>query len=433
VPLWLKIIQSISTSKFENNLGWLYKDKFINMKITLICQEIPYPAIHGSRIDMWRRIKAFADRGVELQLICWWFGNPPLAEELAEIHKHASQVHALEIEQTSLSRLRRVTDLLTYPLGTSSRRIKGERLANLRQEVKEFNPDLIFLDGLHGGAIATILSKDLNVPLVTRSHNIEHLYVQKLFDAAIGIKDRIKKYLSLLHLERYEKEILANSALFYDISADDLQFWQQLNFTNGRLLPPICEFVGSSPADTSAGNPELKSTYDLVFLGNLNTENNVAGVIWFLSDVLPIIRERLPTATVAIAGFKPVDLIVEICDRTAGVTLIISPISASDTYQSGKVLINPVLTGSGVKIKSIEMLQFGKPIVSTSEGVSGLPTAVKEYFRIADDPVAFADAAIEFLSTDRIIPTIDRQLLATHFGTELMNNVIADLKSIAKI
>ncbi|PSB59218.1 glycosyl transferase [Chamaesiphon polymorphus CCALA 037] len=381
---------------------------------------------------MWRRIKAFADRGVELQIICWWFGTPPLAEELAEIHKHARQVHALEIEQTSLSRLRRATDLLTYPLGTSSRRIKGQKLADLRQQVQEFSPDLIFLDGLHGGAIATILSRDLNVPLVTRSHNIEHLYVKKLFNAAIGIKDRIKKYLSLLHLERYEKEILANSALFYDISADDLKFWQQLNFTNGRLLPPICEFVGSPPSDTSTGNPELKSTYDLVFLGNLNTENNVAGVIWFLSDVLPIIRERLPTVTVAIAGFKPVDRIVEICG-TAGVSLIVSPVSASDTYQSGKVLINPILTGSGVKIKSIEMLQFGKSIVSTSEGVSGLPMAVKEYFRIADDPVAFADAAIEFLSTDRVIPAIDRQLLATHFGTDMMTNAIAELKSIAKI
>jgi polysaccharide biosynthesis protein PslH len=96
------------------------------MKISVICQEVPYPAVHGSRIDMWRRIKAFADRGVELQAIFWWFGTEPTAEEIAEIHKYATKVHPLEIEQTSISRLRRITDLLSYPMGTSSRRIKGE-------------------------------------------------------------------------------------------------------------------------------------------------------------------------------------------------------------------------------------------------------------------------------------------------------------------
>ena len=400
------------------------------MKITVICQEIPYPAIHGSRIDIWRRLKAFAARDVELQAIFWWFGTEPTAEDIAEIHKYATKVHPIEIEQTSLSRLRRITDLFRYPLGTSSRRIKGKKLADLRQEVKNFSPDLIFLDGLHGSAIAKILSRDLNIPIVTRSHNIEHLYAKKLFDAAIGVKDKVKKYLSMLHLERSEKEILAKSALFYDISADDLQFWQNLNFTNGRLLPPIIEFSDRSTAVERETLAKISGAYDLVFLGNLNTENNVAGVIWFLTEVLPLIRERLPTVRVLIAGFKPVDRIVQICDRVEGVTLSINPGSASEIYQSGKVLINPILTGSGVKIKSIEMLQFGTPIVSTSEGVSGLPTSVKQYFKIADDPVAFAAAAIEFLSHKYDSPTIDRRLLSAHFGAETIDKVISDLKAI---
>jgi polysaccharide biosynthesis protein PslH len=401
------------------------------MKITVICQEIPYPAMHGSRIDMWRRIKAFAARGVELQSICWWFGTKPTAEELAEIDKYVSALHPIEIEQTSISRLRRMTDLLTYPLGTSSRRIKGQKLVETIAKVREFNPDLIFLDGIHGGAIATRLSRELQVPLVTRSHNIEHLYAKKMLDAAIGFKDRFRRYLSIVHVERHEKELLKNSALFYDISADDLKFWQQLGFTNGRLLPPLIEFAAQSPALESHRSELLKS-YDLVFLGNLNTENNVAGVIWFLTEVLPLIHERLPATTVLIAGFKPVDRVIEVCEKTEGVFLGVNPASASDTYRSGRILINPILTGSGVKIKSIEMLQFGKPIVSTTEGVSGLPATVKQYFKIADDRTAFAAAAIEFLSTDCHVPTIDRQLLAAHFGTEIIDNVIAELEAIVR-
>lgn len=385
--------------------------------------------MHGSRIDSWRRIKAFADRGVELQAIFWWFGTKPTPEEIAEIHKYVSKIHLIEIEQTSVSRLRRITDLFSYPLETSSRLIKGQKLAELMQEVREFNPDIIFLDGIHGGAIATQLSRELSVPIAIRSHNIEHMYARKMLKAAIGLKDKFRRYLAILHLENYEKKLLANSAIFYDISADDLAFWQKLNFTNGRLLSPLIEFDRTSGEFESKGILE-SDAYDLVFLGNLNAENNVAGIIWFLTEVLPIIRQRLPEATVLIAGFKPVDRIVQICEETPGVFLSINPASASNTYQSGRVLINPILTGSGVKIKSIEMLKFGKPIVSTSEGVSGLPAPVKQYFRIANDPTAFAAAAIEFLVAKCAVPTIDRQLLEEYFGTKIMDNVLAELKSI---
>ena len=406
------------------------------MKITLICQEIPYPAMHGSRIDMWRRIKAFAERGVELQVIFWWFGTAPTAESIAQIHKYVSKIHPIKIEQTSLSRFRRITDLFSYPLETSSRLIKGQKLANLMNEVRDFNPDIIFLDGIHGGAIATSLSQELQVQMVTRSHNIEHIYAQKMFAAAISLKDKFRRYLAMLHLERYEKQLLTNSALFYDISADDLQFWQALNLTNGRLLSPLIELV----AVESLNSSERSESYDIVFLGNLNAENNVAGVIWFLTEVLPLIHERWPQVTVLIAGFKPVDRIVQICHQTEGVSLQIDPVSANDTYQLGRVLINPILTGSGVKIKSIEMLQFAKPIVSTSEGVSGLPTAVKQYFRIANDPATFAAAIGDFLVTDGTVSTIDspgerlrqRQLLQSYFGSEIIDKAIAEIQSIVR-
>jgi polysaccharide biosynthesis protein PslH len=403
------------------------------MKITLVCQEVPYPAIHGSRIDMWRRIKAFADRGVELQIIFWWFGTEPTVEEIAEIHKYARKVHSIQLEQTLISRLRRATDLFFYPLGTSSRRIKGQKLASLTDEVSDFDPDVIFLDGIHGGAIATSLSQKLKIPIVFRSHNIEHLYVRDLLSSAIGLKSKIKRYLSVFHVEKYEKKLLSNSAIFYDISADDLKFWESLNYTNGRLLPPIIEFSEHLPAPDLERNLEQLESYDIVFLGNLNAENNVEAVIWFLSEVLPLIHQQLPNTTALIAGFNPVSRIPLLCEKIPGVSLLINPPSASDIYRSGRVLINPILTGSGVKIKSVDMLTFGKPIISTTEGVSGLPDIVKQYFKIADSQLAFAEATIEFLSKNVDVPIIDRQLLESYFGPKIIENVIADLESLIHI
>jgi polysaccharide biosynthesis protein PslH len=259
------------------------------------------------------------------------------------------------------------------------------------------------------------------------------LYVRDLLDSAIGLKNKLKRYLSVFHVEKYEKKLLSSSAIFYDISADDLKFWKSLNYTNGRLLPPIIEFSEHFSAPNFEDSLDRLKSYDIVFLGNLNAENNVEAVIWFLTEVLPLIHQQLPNITVLIAGFNPVSRIPPLCEKIPGVSLCINPPSASDIYRSGRVLINPILTGSGVKIKSVDMLTFGKPIISTTEGVSGLPDIVKQYFKIADSQLAFAEATIEFLSKNVDVPIIDRQLLESYFGPKIIENVIADLESLIHI
>jgi polysaccharide biosynthesis protein PslH len=400
------------------------------MKITLVCHEIPYPPIHGGRIDMWRRIKAFAAQGVELQVIAWWFDTAPSPTEIAEIQQYAQKVHPIQIERTWLARSQRIWDLLRYPLEVTARIISGQKLNTLMAEVRAFNPDLIFLDGIHGGVIASTLSQCLNVPMVTRSHNIEHLYYRRMLKSAVGSKNKFKRYLSVRHLEKYEQDLLTKSVLFYDISADDLIFWQSRGLMNGRLLPPLIELASYHQQETLDHHTnEINKTYDIVFLGNLSLENNVAGVVWFVTEVLPIVRRKLPGVTVLIAGLNPVHTVRQICKNNQGVFLIANPASASAVYQSGRVLINPILTGSGVKIKSIEMLSFEKPIVSTLEGISGLPEAVKKYFRIATDAQSFGLEVIAALSNERNL-LMDRQLLEALFGYQVINNVISDLNSV---
>ncbi|MBW4564847.1 MAG: glycosyltransferase [Mojavia pulchra JT2-VF2] len=378
---------------------------------------------------MWRRIKALSAQGVELQIIAWWFNNSPTPEEITEIHKYAQKVHLIQIKRTWNFQVKRVVDLLRYPLEVTSRIPKRNELKKLLLEVQKFNPDVIFLDGIHGGALANNLSELLHIPLVTRSHNIEHLYYRRMLSSATGLKNKLKRYLSVIHLEKYEKKLLKKSALFYDISADDLKFWQSQGFTNGRLLPPLMEFQDNQEENRVNQKNESKQSYDIVFLGNLSLENNVAGVVWFLTEVLPSIRIQMPQVTVLIAGLNPVSKIIQICEVSEGVFLSVNPPSANSIYKSGRVLINPILTGSGVKIKSIEMLKFGKPIVSTLEGVSGLPEAVKKYFSIAKDSQSFSLEVIKALSTSNNILT-KHELLESIFGYKVIGKVVSEIKSI---
>ena len=336
------------------------------MKMTLVCHDIPYPAIHGGRIDMWRRIKAFSKIGVELQLICW-FNQVPHYQELAEIKKYVTSMYFIPFKYSLQAKTCRLFNLFRYPLEVTSRLVRGQELHHLVSEVNIFKPHIIWLDGIHGGDVASKLSHHLDIPIVTRCHNIEHLYYRRLFTSAIGTS-KIKRYLSVSHLENYEKSLLTNSLLFYDISPDDLKFWKSQGFRNGRYLPPLIEFNKPHHIDENYQNNKVYPQYDIVFLGNLYSNNNVAGIIWFLTKILPEVRSKLSNIRVLIAGSKPINKIIQLCEDIDGVYLSINPPSSTEIYNSGRILINPVLTGSGVSIKSLEMLMTGKSIVSTQIG-----------------------------------------------------------------
>ncbi len=388
------------------------------MKITVVSHEIPYPANRGARIDIWRRIKAFVSLGVEIQLISW-FKESPNPEEITEMQKYCQKVNLIQFKSSLSSLVYRAIDLLNYPLEVTSRILRGEEYNNLLKDTRDFQPDVIWLDGIHGGNIATKLSEALEVPLITRSHNIEHLYYRRLQASTIGFKSKLKRYLSVAHLEKYEKDLLKKSLLFYDISADDFKYWEKQGFSNVRYLPPLIESMQESisPKNISQENSQEKNIipeYDVVFLGALYVDNNIAGVIWFLTQVVPIILNALPNTKFLIAGLNPVEKIKQLCESQSGVDLSINPPSSLAVYNSGRVLINPVLKGSGVSIKSVEMLLLGKPIVSTPQGISGLPPQAKQLFTVADSAQTFAKEIIQLLSTNlngHVDKQFDKQLL----------------------
>jgi len=80
------------------------------------------------------------------------------------------------------------------------------------------------------------------------------------------------------------------------------------------------------------------------------------------------------------------------------VTLLANPPDSGAVLGNGRVLINPILSGSGVNIKSIEMLLVGAPVVTTSIGVRGLPEKVRAQYKVADTPADFAAHIIAALS-----------------------------------
>ena len=140
---------------------------------------------------------------------------------------------------------------------------------------------------------------------------------------------------------------------------------------------------------------ELK--YDIGYIGNLYNPNNVYSLKWFLEKIFPIVKNEIPNLQMVIAGSKPSKQFLTYCSKFTGLTIISNPKSVNEYYKGSKVLINPTLFGSGVNIKSIEMLHFDKHVVCTNQAIAGLPEKFREVFHVSEEPEKFAKIIINIL------------------------------------
>lgn len=388
---------------------------------------MPYPPTNGGRTDVWSRLNAFKKHGVELQLICWQSSRyqPMSAEQTQVLKTIVADLHVCNINFDIKSLLRRLWNLRKYSSQVASRVLIGKRFFEVVDYVKDFGSEAVWLDTIYGGVLAQKLCATLKIPLFTRSQNIEHYYFKQLIAAEQNLFNKLKLYLTTLHLKKYEFEILRGSKCFFDISMDDLNWWRSKGVSNGYWLPP---FVLNGDAYKQCAVDESDVKYDIAFLGNLNTPNNVEGIKWLITDVLPLLLKSKPNIKLAIGGSNPTAVIENICYGNINIDLIQNPQNAFEFYSNATVLVNPILKGSGVKIKTVEMLFTDKDIVTTKIGVEGLPEDVRKCYYIADDATDMANNLL--LCIERSGKSfVDRSMARKYFDPDAVEKVIKTINS----
>lgn len=400
--------------------------KTSDLFLTMIAAEFPIPAHHGAKVDVWRRLQSFKRLGVKIQFVCW-VSEHPNEKDFNTVKNLVEDLVLLPYYNGPFTFPLRMLLCLKYPLQFSSRLVFLNQKKILNQCVKKFGPHAIWLDGIHGAPCAFDLQQKSGKMLFYRSHNIEYLYHLRLLKAARGM-GVIKSLLSFLHLEKWEKEILKRARLFFDISSDDLSFWQRLGYKCGRLFPPLLQ---SNVEQMSSDLKTLDAEFDFVFLGNLHTENNISGLRWLIDEVWPIIISKMPQATFLIAGSNPHSEIDSLCAKKQGITLLPNPPHSRPTYLRGRVMLNPVFTGSGVSLKSIEMLTIPRPIVTREQGLAGIPAEVHRYFCVARNVEEFSAHMLEQMQnpTEQNVPA---DLLDEHFGDLRSQQVLNEIRLLTQ-
>jgi succinoglycan biosynthesis protein ExoO len=162
----------------------------------------------------------------------------------------------------------------------------------------------------------------------------------------------------------------------------------------------------------------------ILFVGS-NTAPNIVGLKWWLDEVWPRIRAVRPDVKVEIAGSVARGL----DGAPAGVRLLGVVGRLGPLYARAGVVISPLLTGSGLKVKVIEALGAGKAVVGTRLSAQGVEDQIGDAMVIADDPAAFAEAVLSLLASRPAREDLGRRAATCardHFGRELCYRPVLD-------
>ena len=348
-----------------------------NFRVLVVAADFVWPPNHGGRVDVWAQMTALKRLGCRVDLMFTAYERP-LPYELDAAGNVAAEIHFVQ-------RLKGVKSHLSRePYQIHSRReLKRVELDFSRYDLVILESDYVLpiakAAGFWGAACA-----------VLRVQNREANYFAALAGAASSFRDAMfyrLEALRFLWVNRSEARLL-RSMDGWVISRDECAV--ETRFARAHWVPPAVGEIRAPVAREGRGT--------VLFVGSLFMPNNVEGLRWYLDRVHPLLVRELGYRLV-VAGRGGEALTQEFA-RYDCVTMVPDPSDEAleDIYQAADVFVAPMFHGAGVKLKVINALAHGMPVVATQVSNQGTGFLDGVHLDVSDVPGEFASRVRELLA-----------------------------------
>ena len=352
------------------------------MKILQICSKPPFPEKDGYALAVNHITNALIQKGNDLKVMA--ISTPKHAAE--NIPKQ--YLIDTNFEYIFINTNVKISPAFLNLFANSSyntNRFYSNKFANRLKEILQENSfDIVLLEGLFVCPYFDVIKKKSNAKILLRAHNVESDIWKGLAKQSTNF---LKKwYLNFLQkkLFSYEREIVTKMDGIICISDKDANWMKKQNSKEITAIP----FAIDSENET--GSPAEKNT--IFHIGSMDWTANQEGVKWFIDKVFPIIKKKKEGTILHLAGRSMPKFFHDFVDKNI---VIDSEVENAKIYmKKHNLMIVPLWSGSGIRIKILEAMALGKTIISTTIGASGIKYTNKKNILIADTELDFAKKII---------------------------------------
>lgn len=364
------------------------------MKILQLCKKFPFPLKDGESIAVTYLSKALHELGCEISLLSMNTTKHFVdISRLPDDFNHYKEIHVTELDN-SVNAIDAFKNLFSSESYHVSRFVCPDFKNKLIELLKANQYDVVQLETLYLAPYIEVIKEHSDAIVAMRAHNVEfEIWERITTNTKFILKKWYLKYLTN-KLKRYELDHLNMYDYLIAVSERDLRKFKSLGYKNGAM---------SSPIGLDLRNYKNRFTTqisdDLCFIGALDWIPNMEGLTWFLDHVWPELSKVYPELKFHIAGRNTPESLKNINIKNVIVHGEVS--DAVEFVSKYSMMIVPLFSGSGMRVKILEGMALGRVVITTTLGKEGISAEDGTHILEANNAAEFLYQISSVLKGDR--------------------------------
>jgi glycosyltransferase involved in cell wall biosynthesis len=394
------------------------------MKILILSKKFPYPLREGEPIATFYLSRSLHAQGCEVSLLVMNTTKHRFdPSHIPEACRFFKAIHSVETDNsiTITGAFRSLLKGDSYILS----RFQSAAYRNKLAEVLSTETfDIVQLETAYMAHYIPVIRQYSRAAVAMRAHNVEHEIWERY---ATDTRNWLKKWYIRLqnqYLRAYELQKLQEYDLLLAITNRDLAVFRELGFKRQGVVVPVgIDLSEYQPqAFDFAGKPTL------AFIGALDWMPNQAGVDWFVKKVWPLLLRRFRQIEFHVAGKN---MPAWLRNRSAERLFFYGEVADAKAFiNQHPVLVAPLFSGGGIKIKVLEGMALGRIVITTRIGMEGIPAEPGKDILLAESPEDFVRQLAWCFENTEKLPEMSRSarcFIGEHFDNERIAEKVVEV------
>ncbi len=365
------------------------------MRILWLKTELLHPVDKGGKIRTFHMLKELKrEHHITYLTLDDGSGAPDAVERASEYCHEVVRIEHRTRAKFSAGFYAELAANLVSPLPYFMKKYKSARMrSEIERLVAGDRFDVLVCDFLQP---SVNVPPRLAVPAVLFQHNVEAMIWKRHYEVQTNPVKKTYLYGQWRKSHAYERAACRRFDHVVAVSQEDRETMERAyGLKSVSDVPTGVDTEFFRPRGTEARAP-----HNLVFTGSMDWLPNEDAIQFFTKEIMPLVRERVPDATLTVVGRNPYQSLVELGRRDSSVVVTGRVEDVRPYMERAAAYIVPIRIGGGTRLKIYEAMAMEKPIISTTVGAEGLPLADGRELLLADTAQTFAEAVVRVLTDE---------------------------------